>query len=366
MRDLSRRTFFAASALPAAAAAQEAEAGFVPLFNGKDLTGWTIVALCVSEFVTFPTWLRSAREYENFDLRGEFFVKGWTDSGVYFHAPEHGRPSQAGLQMKVFHQPETEPHSNSMGALFPFLAPRMVNVHAEWNQFRILADGASLRLWTNGGLIHDLNRDAVPDLRARLRRGYVGIVAASAACRFRNLRIRELPGHVAWTALYEEPADLARQWSVTEGQPNFTANGAVLRSDGTGYLTTREKYKDFELELYVRAMSQHNSGVLFRSEGHAGNRNPKHYEIQLHNVEEAHYPTGSLYTYQRARYPRIEDEKWYLMQLRAAGARAEVRVDGELVMEYDKLDRLEEGFIELQAHRRGYWTEFKKIRIRRL
>lgn len=99
-------------ALPLAGLAQgqQVEAGFVPL------TDWVVVdgpdsaysleggVVAVHSHATFPTWLRSAKRYANFDLRGEFFIQGWTDSGLYLRAPEHGRPTQAGLQIKVFHQ----------------------------------------------------------------------------------------------------------------------------------------------------------------------------------------------------------------------------------------------------------------------
>jgi hypothetical protein len=43
-----------------------------------------------------------------------------------------------------------------------------------------------------------------------------------------------------------------------------------------------------------------------------------------------------------------------------------VRINGETIVEYDKLDNLDEGPIELQAHEAGKWTEFKKIQIRRI
>src|SRR5438034_10900896 len=77
--------------------------GFVRLFDGKSLDGWSVKdgpesafyvsddAIVAHESAGFPTWLRSARQYENFDFRGEFFVKGWMNSGIYLHAPEHGR-----------------------------------------------------------------------------------------------------------------------------------------------------------------------------------------------------------------------------------------------------------------------------------
>jgi hypothetical protein len=43
-----------------------------------------------------------------------------------------------------------------------------------------------------------------------------------------------------------------------------------------------------------------------------------------------------------------------------------VRINGDTVCEYDRLENQEEGHIELQAHRPGYWTEFKQIRIKPL
>jgi hypothetical protein len=41
-------------------------------------------------------------------------------------------------------------------------------------------------------------------------------------------------------------------------------------------------------------------------------------------------------------------------------------VNGDTVMEYDRLERLEEGHLELQAHQPGCWLEYKRIRIKRL
>lgn len=367
---MERRAFLA---LPLAGMAQgqQVEAGFVPLTSWEVVDGaesmYTMEGgeVAVHSHATFPAWLRSARRYANFDLRGEFFIKGWTDSGLYLRAPEHGRPSQAGLQIKVFHQKEEPPTPYSMGAMFPVLAPRKVNVRDGWNTFRALCDGAKVQFWTNGEMVQDVDLEAHPELRLRLREGYLGIVAASTECRFRNLRIQELPGGPSWQTLYGAPGDLAANWTVSEGKPDFAALGAVLRGDGAGHLASKEKYRDFELECYIRGCAQHNGGVLFRSTGR-GQSLEKHYEVQLHNVEEAHFPTGSLYHLKRARYPRIEDERWFLFELWVKGREARVRVNGETTMEYADLTMLEEGFLELQTHRRGYWLEFKRVRVRRL
>ena len=43
-----------------------------------------------------------------------------------------------------------------------------------------------------------------------------------------------------------------------------------------------------------------------------------------------------------------------------------VRINGDTVMEYDRLENLDEGFIELQAHDAGRWTEYKHIQVRHL
>ena len=353
------------------------ETGFVPLFDGKSLDGWSVAdgpesafyvqdeSIVVHESAGFPAWLRSARHYENFDFRGEFFVKGWMNSGIYLHAPEHGRNMWCGMKINIFHQVDQKPVPESMGSIFPLVPPLKVNVknNGEWNTFRILVDWPRLRVWTNDERIQDLDVETVPDLRHRLRSGYLGIESLSYPIRFRGLRVRELPSKISWTPLYQAPEDFAK-WHVSDGKPNFQAVGVVLYADGNGHFATNERFRDFEMQMYVRHARHHNGGVLFRTSGQ-GSRG-RHYEIQLHDVEGAHYPTGSLYGIQRGLYPRIEPEKWWLLQLRVKDAACLVRINGETVLEYDRLENLEEGPIELQAHDPGRWTEYKHLLVRRL
>jgi hypothetical protein len=375
---MNRRNFLAgAGAAPLLFAQDNDEAGFSALFDGRSLAGWQVKdgpesafyvndgAIVVHESAGYPAWLSSAREYENFDFRGEFFVRGWTNSGIYLHAPEHGRNMWCGMKVNIFHQVDEKPAPESMGSIFPLVPPMKVNVRnkGEWNTFRILMDWPRLRVWTNGEAVQDVDCEAVPELRHRLRSGYLGLESLSYPIRFRNLRIRELPSKVQWTPLYAGPADLAK-WHVSDGKPNFQALGGVLYSDGVGHLATNEKYRDFELQIYVRHARHHNGGVLFHSAGQ-GNRG-RHYEIQLHDVEGAHYPTGSLYGVKRGIYPRIEAGEWWLFQLRVKDATCLVRINGEAIVEYDRLDNLEEGPIELQAHDAGKFTEYKRILVRRI
>ncbi len=356
------------------------EAASAPLFDGKTLDGWTIQegpesafyvkdgAICASPSSIFPAWLRSQRQYENFDLGLEFFVRGWIDGGVYLHAPEHGRPTWCGQQVKIFHALDKEPKPNSMGAIYPLIAPSAVNVRQNaWNQLRILNDWPKLQVWSNGEMVQDLNLESLPEFRYRLRRGYLGLYGLGYPIRFRSLQIRTLPDTDKWDTLYESETDLAK-WHVSESNPKapaiFESFNGVMRGDGSGHLATNQTYRDFQLELYIRGPQHHNGGVLFRTAGKG--LSSDYYEIQLHNVEEAHYPTGSLYHTKRSVYPKIEDGKWYLLQLIVKERHCQVRINGETVMEYEGLERLTPGPIELQAHEPGKWIEYKHIRIKRL
>ena len=355
------------------------EPGFVSLFDGHTLNGWSIQEgppsafrvvdgdIVVDQGSNFPTWLRSDKQYENFDFRCEFFLKGWMNSGIYLHAPEHGRNTWIGMKINIFHQDDREPRPESAGSIFPLIPPRAVSVknQGEWNSLRALMDWPRLQVWMNDTLVQDLDVESVPELRHRLRRGYLGFESLSYPIRFRNVRVRELPAKETWDVLYDAPADFAK-WQVASGTPIFEPRGAVLRGDGNGQLATIQTYRDFVLHLYIRGVQYHNGGVIFRSIPKSPTAQNRSYEIQLHDVEGAHYATGSLYSIKRSIYPRIEPEKWFLLQLIVQGSRCLVRINGENVLEYDGLQNLEAGRIELQAHDAGRWIEYKEIKIRRL
>src|SRR5262245_11693945 len=133
---MTRRNFLASASLAPALLAtpqQLDESGFTRLegwsvqdgpesafyFDVGQASGPAAADIVVHESSGYPAWLRSPRQYENFDFRGEFFVKGWCDSGIYIHAPEHGRPMWCGMEIHIFHQVDERPSPESMGAIFP-------------------------------------------------------------------------------------------------------------------------------------------------------------------------------------------------------------------------------------------------------
>src|SRR5688572_23690036 len=361
---LDRRQFMTSASALLTSPRLAFPADATPLFNGRDLTGWNVRngpesafyvsegAIAASPTSAWPAWLATDREYENFDFSCEVFFKGWTDGGIYIHAPEHGRPGNCGLKINLFHQIDNPPKTNSMGSIFPLVAPRRADLHkpGEWNKFRVRHEWPTLSVWINGEVAQEVRLDSHPELSRRLRHGAIGLVTLSYPFRFRNLTINELPGKLSWTTLFDGPDDM-QKWFVSESNQRaparFEALGRVLHGDGLGHIATKELYRDFELQLYIRGARQHNGGVLFRSAG-KGLTNPRRYEIQLHDVPEAHFPTGSLYYHKRSTYPNIAGEEWFLFQLMAKRKTCWVRIDGETVLEYDQLTDLEPGHIELQ------------------
>ncbi|WP_238326004.1 3-keto-disaccharide hydrolase [Bryobacter aggregatus] len=346
------------------------------LFDGKSLKGWKIEngpetafyaqdgEIVVHPGSNYPSWLRSDAEYENFDWSGEVFIQNWANGGLYFAAPKHGPPTYCGFKLNIFQKEDNPPLRESVGSIFPVVAPSKVTVRnkGEWNQFRIRMDWPSLKVWWNGVLVQDIDVEKNDELKFRLRRGHLGIESLSYPLRYRNFKITRLPGKEKWEVLYNKPEDLSK-WNATE-KASWEAIGNVLRADGLGYLVSKERYQDFRFECYIRASKNSNGGVLFRG-GEDGKAD--RYEIQVHDVEGAVYPTGSLYHYERAsRYPRIQPEEWYLFQLVAKGKRCVVRIQGETLVDCEKLERTVPGTILIQAHQKGSWIEYKDLRIQRI
>lgn len=325
-------------------------------------------AIVVHEGAGFPCWLRSEREYENFDFSGEVFIKGWANSGVYLHAPRYGRPTESGIKLNIFQKQDDPPLRESMGAIFPVIAPRKVNVKTnDWNSFRVRWNWPSLEVWVNGEPVHALDCERESELRYRLRRGFIGLESLSYPVRYRNLMVTELPSTDRWQTLYSKPGDLSANWRLDAKEilerSKWEELGTVLRGENLGYLPTKEDYRDFALQMYVRASKHSNGGIYFRCpQGQKGD----HYEIQIHDVEGAVYPTGSLYGHKRATYPRIEPEQWFLFQMFLKDDHCLVRINGDTVMEHRGLTNKSAGPVMLQAHQAGKWIEYQDVRIKRL
>ena len=151
--------------------------GFIPLFNGVDLTGWTgDTAGYHAEkgiLVANPKDnLYTKAEYGDFILRFEFKLTPEANNGIGVRVPMGKRASSEGFEVQIFDNSaekfaELKPwqrHGSVYGvvpAKTGYLKPT-----GEWNEEEICVEGTRVRVTLNGAVILDTDlapyRDGVP------------------------------------------------------------------------------------------------------------------------------------------------------------------------------------------------------------
>lgn len=206
------------------------EEGFKPLFNGKDLTGWTrvngdgefkIEGDCVvglGNNVKSNTFLRTDKTYKNFDFRFEMkFDDLQGNSGVMFRALqkpgadgrvngyqcEHDNTEKRAWTAGLYDEARRgwlSPKKNDKDAKNPEnLAAQKAFTEkgktlfkwTDWNEIRIVCEGKHIQMWLNG----EKRVDYVDEAPEFTPEGFFALqVHAGKAChvRWRNLRIKEL------------------------------------------------------------------------------------------------------------------------------------------------------------------------------
>jgi hypothetical protein len=184
---------------------EEIPEGFVPLFDGRSLTGWTVTrdpdgwAVEEGEIVWKRRgggYVRSVGRFGDFVLRLEWRIVRGGNSGVFIRSPKVGRASRIGMEIQILGDSGNPPHRHGTGSVYDVLAPR-VNAalpEGEWNRMEIRCRGPELKVWLNDQLIQDVDLDADPELRPRLRKGFIALQDHGHPVAFRNIRIKPLDG----------------------------------------------------------------------------------------------------------------------------------------------------------------------------
>jgi hypothetical protein len=195
--------------------------GFVPLFNGQDLTGWEGAGQDAEKCWLVENgelvctgkpgpWLRSTEQFSDFVLELEYLLKEGGNSGVYVRVPEDGNHhgEGAGIEVQLLDDhaeryKDLKPYQFS-GSLYAIVAadPRVSKPAGEWNRMTIRCQGTSYEVHHNGEMVIKADEESAPELARRLTRGYLGLQNHNEEVRFRNLRIKKLT---------ESPADVKPQ-----------------------------------------------------------------------------------------------------------------------------------------------------------
>jgi hypothetical protein len=176
--------------------AEEKDAGFVSLFNGKDFTGWRFSGGKEDGASEAPNWkvkdgvialsgggsphLGTEREYADFELRLQWrALRDNYNSGVYIRSGRKIGANQINLA------------KGGEGGFIGGTAkgsktvPELQKPAGEWNDWRILVQGDRVTFWCNGKLAWEATG-------VKPAKGYIGLQAEGAPMEFRHLRIREI------------------------------------------------------------------------------------------------------------------------------------------------------------------------------
>ena len=192
------------------------EQGFVKLFDGATLNGWTMVGgwgpgygitngILYCAKGTGGNFL-TVKEYSNFVLRLNYRLTPGANNGVGIRAPYEGTPAYTGMEIQILD--DTAPQYASLrpgqfnGSIYDVVPAkrRALRPLGDWNSEEIVADGPHIKVKLNGISIVDANLDEFsdPDLLKkhpglRRRSGHIGPLSHLDYVEFRNIRIKELP-----------------------------------------------------------------------------------------------------------------------------------------------------------------------------
>ena len=193
--------------LPLAATAAETQLTKTPLFNGKDLSGWTGDGYVVEDgaIVCTPEGKNLVTEkiYANYALDFEFKLPAAGNNGIGIHYPGTGDAAYKGMEVQVLDNSsekykDLKPYQFH-GSLYTLAAAKKAPLKpvGEWNNERILVNGDDVVVIVNGETIlesklSELNKEHPDHEGVKRRSGHIAFCGHGDRVAFRNVGIVEL------------------------------------------------------------------------------------------------------------------------------------------------------------------------------
>lgn len=183
---------------------QERADGWISLFDGKSLNGWFIVGANKNGFAAkdgMLIWnerggasLRTVKRYDNYILKCEWKINKGGNNGIHLRAPRAGRSSKIGMEYQIMGDYGAPISNDITGCVYDVVEPMVAagKPDGEWNETEIILDGSHLTFKLNGQTTVDLNMDEHPELKYRIRTGFICITDHSHPAWFRNIKLKQL------------------------------------------------------------------------------------------------------------------------------------------------------------------------------
>ncbi len=344
---------------------QQLDEGWISLFDGKTLFGWTPASEAdwkVSDGAIVVArgekgLLHTNTQFADYILRVDFRSAKGTNSGIFLRtgaAPKNAKDGCYELNIADF---DSTPYSTGSLVARGEKAKVRENLDStDWQTFEVTLQGPKITVRLDGRQVLAYQDDA-PTLR-----GLIGLQLNSGKVEFRNICLKPLGQKPIFNG-----KDLTGWVAQGEADDLFavTPQGELRVKGGRGQLETATKFGDFSVQMEIFSHTAgSNSGLFFRSiPGQMTNG----YECQIQNSygkggenNLIDCGTGGICRRQKARAIVAQDKRWYYLTLIATGPHMAAWVDGRQVSDFTdarkphknprKGLRLEAGTLILQAH----------------
>lgn len=377
---------FTLSAQVSVLSKEEAANGWIALFDGESLFGWTseggsqwkvVNGTLTSESGEYG-WLRHNAMFADFQLHCEFRTTADGNSGIFLRSAAVGAPHLSGYELQIFDKHPKFPTGSLVGHAASTGAPILAN---EWHSFDVTVDRTHMVVKLDGKLVAEAT-----DGKALV--GHIGLqYVKDKKVEFRNIRLRPLglkplndgKSLAGWKKVEpSKPAASPADWSAKEN--------IIHVEKGPGQLESEKTFTHFVLQLDIRTnpaeASHHpNSGVFLRGVPGVWWSG---YEVQIRNEysdddrgKPVDFGTGAIYRSQATRRIVAEDGEFFSETVVASGRDFNVWVNGFPVTSWhddrpegasvrDNQAMLKPGTISLQAHDPTTNLDFRNLRIAEL
>ena len=200
---------------------------WTPVFNGKDLKGWSSWAVSGlsnavqpgkkdgwivrdGEIVCDSTdsgWLRLDKKYRDCEFSFEFLLPNNSNSGLLLRYPGKGNPfPNDAFEIQLEDDPAATNPLHKTGALWEIVPPiKSAFLPNQWNQMVVRIERGDITIRLNQELIVNTNTKEHEKLRKFPGEGhfclinYNGKSGRGKGCRFKNIQVRELASNAAGT-----------------------------------------------------------------------------------------------------------------------------------------------------------------------
>lgn len=357
------------------------------LYNSEGTGSWSAADGCIAADGTGSDstgYVITVKEYENFDLKFDWKISEGGNSGVLYHVLESNRfrtPYVTGPEFQVVDDidyPEPLEEWQKAGADYamylPDTAKKKLNAVGEWNTSRILFDNGHVEYWLNGEKIIEFQA-WTPEWFALKKSGkwvdapeyglsatgHISLQDHGSKVWYRNMKIKELPKKEKPAESLFNGTDLTG-W-ITYGTEKWYVEDSLLVCESGpdkqyGYFATEMYYKDFDLSVDFKQISDGNSGIFFRST--VDGTKVSGWQVE---VAPKDHDSGGIYeSYGRGWLYQIPDEKeeylkvgeWNTMRIKVTGSEVTTWLNGqEMTYLNDPVIGKANGRIALQIHDGG-------------